>query len=287
MLSTFVTVGVLVVLTMLALGQATNQFEATVTPLPSLEELATLDLGPLNFEQPLTSLGNAALGHQNLSDTFLGDSALGNSALGSAALELGDVALDLSLAEIRNDYDAFMRVYGIVESLERNLDTGDLAADILEHGEVLFEEAFTRSGQALSMDSQLSSRLLNLEDALRNGSANTRELYDELVAEFTEALNTSDAVLHRFTGEDTQNLLQALRRDLAEGQNTDVLLSDLDELYSELLKQYNDSRGHARGFPELSDKLQALRNTLQDTGMLEKGQLEQLVEEVSTFFGEG
>lgn len=253
--STTVTVAVLIVLAVLALGQATNRFEAVVTPLPKLEDLATLNLGPLEFEQqPLVTLPRTT---------------------------------ELSLAELRGDFEAFETVYEIVESLERNLNAGPLAADILMHGEAVFNETYARSGTALGMNPSLSEHLLALETALRAGDVNVAELYDELVLEFEEALATSDAILHNLTGEDMASLVQTLQRDLSAGQPSEIIVNNLDELYSALLRQYNDSDGHAQGFADLSEHLQAVRTSLHDTGAVEESQLEQLVDEMNAFFGEG
>ncbi|MEM7738528.1 MAG: hypothetical protein AAF267_22355 [Deinococcota bacterium] len=252
--STTVTVAVLVVLAILALGQATNRFEAVVTPLPKLEDLAILNLGPLEFEQqPPVTLPRTT---------------------------------ELSLAELQGDFEAFETVYEIVESLERNLNAGPLAADILMHGEAVFNETYARSGTALGMNPSLSEHLLTLETALRAGDANVGELYDELVLEFEEALATSDTILHDFTGDDMASLIQTLQRDLSAGQPSEIIVSDLDELYSALLRQYNDSDGHAQGFADLSEHLQAVSTSLRDTGTVAEGQLEQLIEEMNAFFSE-
>lgn len=249
-LSTTVTTGVLVVLGILALSQATNRTDAIRLPSQP-NRLAS----PLSFETPPTS----------------------------ASINASAEAMDVSVDELRNDFLAFEQVRDTLLTVGRNLGAGDLAADILAHAEDVFNEAYARSGALLGMDEALSEHLRDFETSLRANAA-TPETFAALATEYDTALAASETVLHHATGEDMVLLLETFHEDLHAGQNHATILRDLNALHTALMRQYQSEAGRTRGFSDLSGQLQNVRETLQAGEDVAEEQLEALYQEMDAFF---
>lgn len=258
-LSTAVTVLVLVVLGILALGQATNRIDSVSMPSqPS--RLAS----PLQFETPATGRAMSMTNGQGMNAKNM----------------------DVSVDELRDDFLAFEQVRDTLATVGRNLTAGDLAADILAHAEAVFNEAYDRSGALLAMDDALRGHLREFEDSLREGTA-SQEAFAELAEEYDAALAESEMVLHHATGQDMALLLEAFHEDLHAGQNHDLILQDLDALHTALMRQYSDAEGRSRGFSELSEHMQQMRETLRAGEDVAEDQLEALYREMDAFFNAG
>lgn len=252
-LSTTVTTGVLVVLGILALSQATNRTDAIRLPSQP-NRLAS----PLRFETPSAS----------------------------ASMNASAAAMDVSVDELRNDFLAFEQVRDTLLTVGRNLAAGDLAADILAHAEDVFNEAYARSGELLGMDAALSEHLRDFETSLRASTA-TPETFAALATEYDAALAASETVLHHATGEDMVLLLETFHQDLVNGENLATIRRDLDALHTALMRQYNGAKGRERGFSSLSEHLHDVRETLQAGSDIAPTQLEALYEEMTAFFNAG
>jgi len=253
-LSTTVTAIVLVVLGILALSQATNRIE-TVN-LPSRPNLLA---SPLQFETPTASMNSQAEAMQ---------------------------AIEVSVAELRNDFLAFEQVRETLSTVGRNVTAGDLAANILAHAEDVFNEAYARSGAALGMNEALSEHLRDFENSLREGTA-SQAAFATLAAEYDAALADSEIILHHATGEDMVLLLETFHEDLHAGQNHEVILQDLNALHTALMRQYEGEAGRTRGFNDLSEHLHDVRETLQAGEDVVENQLEALYQEMDAFFNAG
>lgn len=256
-LSTTVTALVLVVLGILALGQATNRIDSVSMPSQP-RRLAS----PLQFDTPETGMAN--MGAMN------------------ARAENMDVSVD----ELRNDFLAFEQVHNTLATVGRNLTAGELAADILAHAEEVFNEAYDRSGDLLAMDENLSAQLREFENSLREGTA-SQDAFAELAEEYDAALADSELVLHHATGQDMALLLETFHEDLHAGQNQATILQDLDALHTALMRQYSGTEGRARGFSELSEHMQDMRETLRAGEAVAEEQLEALYQEMDAFFDAG
>jgi hypothetical protein len=250
-LSTIVTAIVLVVLGILALGQATNRI-ATVSLPSQPARLAS----PLQFAPPTAAVNSSA------------------------------DAMDVSVTELRNDFLAFEQVRDTLATVGRNLTAGDLAADILAHAEDVFNEAYARSGDLLGMDEALSEHLRDFESSLREGTAN-QAAFATLAEAYDAALAESEIVLHHATGEDMVLLLETFHDDLHAGQNHTVILRDIEALHTALMRQYEGKTGRERGFSELNEHLHDVRETLQAGEDVAEDQLEALYREMEAFFNAG